>query len=56
MRERDEVQTAHETHTLGLFSREAWTRLLEGAGYAVSTTERWVDGVLYDRVFVCRKP
>ncbi len=53
MREGGRVHTAHETHVLGLFSRGAWVRILEGAGWSVDTVERWDDGKPLDRVFLC---
>ena len=33
------VESVHETHHLGLFSRDIWLRLLDGAGFEARMVE-----------------
>jgi SAM-dependent methyltransferase len=51
------VDVVHETHRLGLFSREVWRRLLAEAGFeAEEVTEETTEDRLPRQVFVARRP
>jgi hypothetical protein len=40
----DEPRVVHDRHVLGLFPRDTWMSLLEGAGFAPQTrTSTWID-------------
>jgi trans-aconitate methyltransferase len=55
MRQGGVVKAAHDHHVEGLFSRDTWTRVLEGAGYLVEPLSRPVGEGEFDQVFLCRR-
>ncbi|MCA9626539.1 MAG: class I SAM-dependent methyltransferase [Myxococcales bacterium] len=56
LREAGRVSAYHEQQRNGLFPRETWRRLLEGAGYAVELIDRPLDDGAHDQVWLCRRP
>lgn len=57
LREGVQVRSVHDRHREGLFSRDAWFRLLTNVGYRVATTRRPIDDEgTTDEVFVCVRP
>jgi len=51
------VRVEHETHRLGLFSRQHWLPALAGAGFeATSFTEETTEDRTPREVFVGRRP
>ena len=50
--EKGEVRVVHERHTLGLFARSAWLRLLREVGFKPSVVR---DEYIRD-AFLCRRP
>ena len=50
------MQAVHDRHLEGLFSEEAWRRLLQTAGFSVATIARPIGNGAEDRVFLCRRP
>jgi SAM-dependent methyltransferase len=56
LREGTAMRAVHDRHVEGLFGRATWRRILEGAGYQVTTTPRPLDDEGSDEVFVCRRP
>jgi hypothetical protein len=55
LRDGREMKAVHDRHLEGIFPRETWRRVLEGAGYRVELAERLDDGRV-DEVFLCRRP
>jgi SAM-dependent methyltransferase len=56
LREGASVRAVHDRHVEGLFSRAAWLRVLESAGFRVETAPRPFDDEMTDDMFVCRRP
>lgn len=56
LRDGEDVRVVHDRHIEGLFSRATWVRVLESAGYDVTTVERPLDeSGMTDEVFVGRR-
>ena len=50
-----QVQNIHDQHTLGLFPRNTYARLLRDVGFELVQPD-WEDAVELGEVFLCRKP
>jgi SAM-dependent methyltransferase len=55
IRERGNLRIEHDRHIVGLFSLDAWRRLLSDAGFEISEQTCRLGGEEY-RIFACRKP
>ncbi|HRI65177.1 MAG TPA: class I SAM-dependent methyltransferase [Polyangium sp.] len=54
LREGTEVESVHDRHVEGLFSRKTWIERLEGVGYRVELVSRPLDEEgQFDEVFLC---
>ncbi len=49
------VQSVHDQHTLGLFPRNTYARLLREVGFDLVQPD-WEDAIELGEVFLCRKP
>ena len=56
LRDREGTRVVHDRHTLGLFPRATWVRILEGAGYIIDPMAFPLRGPGCGEVFVCRRP
>lgn len=56
LRDGTEVKSIHDRHVEGLFARDTWRRVLEGAGYRVETFERPIGDGQVDEIFLAVRP
>ncbi|MEM9489579.1 MAG: class I SAM-dependent methyltransferase [Myxococcota bacterium] len=56
LRDGDQMRAVHDSHTVGLFPRDTWHRLLTEAGYQVEVIPRPIGDGESDEVFLCRRP
>jgi SAM-dependent methyltransferase len=56
MRDGDSVRTAHDPHTVGMFTRARWHALLAEVGYRVGQMARPLGDGTSDQIFLCVRP
>ena len=55
VRESGQVNSVHESHTMGLFSESKWRDLIEESGLELESVEEF-PGLAVGEIFLARKP